>query len=474
MTIDIGSQRELFVDYHFVERLEGACLQLQQPRPAGIAVSYDQPWEDCLAFYTTVLKDGDTYRMYYRANYVESPPATHLTCYAESADGIHWLKPDLGLVEFNGSKHNNVILPTNRQFCVFVDERPGVPADESYKANSRSQHSPHGLVAYASGDGIHWKQMRQEEVVPMQLENNFDSQTPIFWSKAENCYVLYARYMVGTGPYPPESDDPEIWIRSTTRATSRDFLNWTEQIPMTYSDTDSTKPSQHLYTNQTHPYFRAPHIYISLPGRIHFKRRALTDAQAAEVDPIPRSGGAADISDGVLLTTRAGTMRYDFTFRESFVRPGIGYEHWTSRSNYPALGIVQTGPAEMSLYVQRGYGLPTAHLERLALRLDGFASIHAPYTGGEMLTRPFKFSGSELEINHSTSAAGGIRVEIQEADGRPLPGYSLDQCPEIIGDEIERIVAWQRGSDVGGLQGRPVRLRFALQDADLFALRFRS
>jgi hypothetical protein len=262
-------------------------------------------------------------------------------------------------------------------------------------------------------------------------------------------------------------------IRSTARATSTDFLNWTEQTPMTFSDTDSATPSQHLYTNQTHPYFRAPHIYISLPGRIHFNRSALTEAQSAEVCPDPVSGGGVDISDGVLLSTRAGTTRYDFTFKESFIRPGIGYNNWTSRTNYPALGVMQTGASEMSLYVQRDYDQQTAHLDRMTLRIDGFASVNASYAGGEMVTKPFTFSGRELEINYSTSAAGDLKVEIQESGGRPVQGYALDECPEIIGDELERTVRWGEGSDVSKLAGTPIRLRFAMKDADLFSLRFR-
>ena len=457
---DIGSQRELFVDRYIIDRLDGTSLKLHHPQPAEVAIRYDKPWEDCLAFYTTVLKDGDIYRMYYRGSLMGSSP--HPTCYAESADGIHWTKPDLGLVEVNGSTQNNVILSHNGQFCPLIDTRPGVPDTERYKANGRDQQRPNSLVGYVSADGIRWTKLRDEPIVPMALENNFDSQNAMFWSEVESRYVLYARHMVG--------DDR---IRSTARATSTDFLNWTEQTPMTFSDTGSTTPSQHLYTNQTHPYFRAPHIYISLPGRIHFGRRALTEAQDAEVCPDPVSGGGTDISDGVLLTTRAGTTHYDFTFKESFIRPGIGYNNWTSRTNYPALGVVQTGENEMSLYVQRDYDQGTAHLDRLTLRIDGFASVNAPYAAGEMVTRPLQFSGEELEINYSTSAAGGIRVEIQDASGVPVDGYTLDECSEIIGDELDRVARWEGGSDVSKLAGTPIRLRFVIQDADLFSLRFR-
>ncbi len=66
-----------------------------------------------------------------------------------------------------------------------------------------------------------------------------------------------------------------------------------------------------------------------------------------------------------------------------------------------------------------------------------------------------------------------MRVEIQNATGNPIPGFALDDCPEIIGDEIGRVVAWKGGPDVSQLTGRPVRLRFAMKDADLFAFRFR-
>lgn len=178
-----------------------------------------------------------------------------------------------------------------------------------------------------------------------------------------------------------------------------------------------------------------------------------------------------DCSDAVLLTSRGGA-RYDRTFLESFLRPGYGLEHWVSRTNYPALNIVQTGEAEMSLYVNRAYGQPSAHLARFTLRLDGFASLHAGYKGGEMVTKPLRFTGSRLEINYSTSAAGGIRIEIQSETGAPVPGYSLDECPEIIGDRIARTVAWRRGPDVSPLAGKPIRLRIVLKDADLFSFRF--
>jgi N-acetylneuraminic acid mutarotase len=145
-----------------------------------------------------------------------------------------------------------------------------------------------------------------------------------------------------------------------------------------------------------------------------------------------------------------------------------------ARANYPALGVVPTGPAEMSVYVVRHYGQPSIFIERLALRTDGFASLHGPYSGGEALTKPIRHSGRELEVNFATSAAGSLRVELQEPDRQPVPGFALADCAEVIGDQIDRVIRWRGGSDVSALAGRPLRLRFALKDADVYSFRFRS
>ena len=90
-----------------------------------------------------------------------------------------------------------------------------------------------------------------------------------------------------------------------------------------------------------------------------------------------------------------------------------------------------------------------------------------------MVTRPLTFTGGELIINVATSAAGSVRVEIENEAGQPIEGYSIGDCPEIIGDQIDRVVVWKRGSDVSQLAGRMVRLRFVMKDADLYSLRFR-
>jgi hypothetical protein len=109
---------------------------------------------------------------------------------------------------------------------------------------------------------------------------------------------------------------------------------------------------------------------------------------------------------------------------------------------------------------------------RCTVRVDGFASIHGPYDGGELTTKPLTFEGSGLEVNYDTSAAGSIRVEIQDRHGKPVSGYELRDCDPLIGDEVSRIVTWSSEADVASLAGKPIRLRFVMKDADLFSLRF--
>ena len=118
----------------------------------------------------------------------------------------------------------------------------------------------------------------------------------------------------------------------------------------------------------------------------------------------------------------------------------------------------------MSLFLTGG--------RRYALRIDGFVSVNAPLPAGELVTRLLTFSGKELEINYSTSAAGKILVSLEDASGSAIPGFTRDDCEPIYGDHITRVVTWKKGSDVSVLAGKPIRLRVEMSDADLYSLRF--
>lgn len=456
--VDIASRLELFVDDFLIERLEGAVLKLHEPVPAGVALRFDRPWEGPFCGYVTVFKDGDRFRMYYRglpkAGRDGSPD--EVTCYAESRDGVTWVKPNLGLFEVHDTRENNVVLagqaPFSHNFAPFFDTRPGVPKEERYKALAGT--SEKGLFGFVSADGLHWRKLRD---TPLVTQGAFDSQNVAFWSESEHCYALYLRTWTGGG---------FKGFRTVSRATSPDFFNWSAPVEMSFGDT----PREHLYTSQTLPYFRAPHLYLALPMRFLPGRQVLTDEQSRALGVNP--GYVSDGAETVFMTSRGGT-RYTRAFMEGFIRPGPDLGNWASRAGLTAWGVVPTGPAEMSLFKQAHYAQPTSHLVRYTLRTDGFASVNAPYRGGEFVTKPLTFAGKELLLNFSTSAAGSVRVEIQRADATPLPGYTLAEATELIGDQVERAASWKNGADVSRLAGQPMRLRLAMKDADVYSLRFR-
>lgn len=454
----IGSRLELFVDHYLIEKLEGTELKLHTPILAGIAVKFDHPWEGAFCGYPTIIKDGDTYRLYYRGlpGAGKDGSEAEVTCYAESRDGINWVKPDLGLYKINGSYNNNVILsgfaPLSHNFSPFLDSKPGIPESERFKAFAGTSRS--GLIAFVSADGIRWQKLHDEPVI---TEGAFDSQNVAFWSESEKYYVCYFRTWT-SGEFKG--------YRTISRTTSKDFLTWTVPVKMDFGDT----PVEHLYTNQTQPYYRTPHIYIALPMRFMPGRKVLTDTQAKSLGVSPKY--KSDCAETVFITSRGGN-RYDRTFMEGFIRPGSDPGNWASRAGIGALGIVPTSPSEISIYKQAHYAQPTAHLLRYILRTDGFVSVNAPYNGGEMVTKPLTFIGKNLVINFSTSAAGFIKIEIQDATGKPIPGFTIDEAEETIGDDIERVVSWKNGTDVNKLAGKTIRLRFVMKDADLYSIRFK-
>ena len=490
---DIGSRRELFVDDHLIERLTGCAeLRLHHPQPREIVIEHDAPWEGSGSGYHSLFKDGDLYRLYYKAWHLEGSkknPYTgdadaHRLCYAESRDGITWRKPELGLVDYEGSKANNIVIPSGwmgemhlsaAEAAVFKDENPAAPPDARYKALVRCR-KPWGLIAFKSGDGVRWAPLSENPVI---TEGAFDSQNLAFWDAARGEYRAYWRYF--TEGITNETTWKMGGYRGIRTATSKDFIQWSAPVDVGFP---GATREVHLYTNQIKPYHRAPHIFIGLPMRYVDRgwtdsARALPELPNRQLRATVNQRYGTAVSDSLLISSRDGVSfnRWD----EAFLRPGIEREGtWNYGHQCLAWHMVETAsaldggaPTELSFYAVESYWTGrSSTLRRHTLRLDGFVSVNAPSRGGELLTRPLRFTGGELRLNFSTSAAGSIRVEIQDEAGRPLPGHGLEECEVIYGDTLDRRVAWKQGADVSALQGRPVRLRFVLEDADLFSLWF--
>ena len=445
--IDIGSDRQLFVDDYWIDRIDGARRRLHRPTARETAIAIDRPWERGGVSYLNTFPDEGVYRGWYRCDPVgfRGSDDASFTAYAESDDGIHWRKPHQGVLEFEGSKDNNLVwMGPGINLAPFRDDNPNARDDERYKAFVRVSRE---LFAIASPDGIRWRKMREE---PVLTDWPFDTLNIPFWDTWRGEYVAYTRGVAGTGPFL----GGVRWIR---RTTSDNFLDWTELVDIDTGDA----PMEQFYTNSCVQYERAPGIYLMFPSRFVYERK-----------PTPDWPGGYGVDDAVFMSSRDG-LHFDRSFLEAFVRPGLDRENWHERSIYIERGILDTGPGEISLYGMEHKDLPTMRIRRYALRTDGFVSVNAGYSGGEFTTHPLVFAGSDLEINYSTSAVGSVRVEVQDAKGRPQPGLSLDDSAEIFGDEIEGTALWNGNASLAILSGKPIRLRFALQDANLYAFKFR-
>ncbi len=490
--IEIGDRRELFVEDTLIDSHQGVELRLHKPKPRGVVIVHDQPWEGSGSGYHSVFQDGDLYRMYYKAWQLEVTQGKVDTgkhplycCYAESKDGIHWKKPKLGLHDFQGSKDNNIAITSGTlgdlqvdagHPAVFKDENPNAPADAKYKAIVRSS-GKNGLLVFKSPDAIHWSPLSKEPI--FSGLGAFDSQNLAFWDSHINKYRAYWRiFTAGT-------TNDKTWkpsgYRAIRTATSDDLVYWTDQFDVQYTDS----PDEHLYTNQIKQYHRAPHILIGFPTR-YFDRgwsksmEQLPEARHRKLRASTSQRYGTAITEGLFMASRDG--RTFKRWNEAFLPAGHGYpDNWKYGDNYIAWHVVETKsavagqPNELSLYASEDYWTgSSSRLRRYTLRLDGFVSAHAGGKTGQLITKPLTFSGDELSINFKTSAAGGIRIELQTENGKPIPGHSLADCPTIFGDDINRTIEWKTGTDLSAISGKPVRLLIELKDADLYSFQFRG
>ncbi len=461
--LDIGTGPVLFVDSYFVGSLSNATLAMQRPVPREVVFRFDAPWEGPECAYITVLKDRENFRMYYRGG---GETTEEVTCMAESRDGVNWERPNLGLFEFKGSKSNNIVYrgttkaySESHNFAPFIDANPAAKPEDRYKALALTKYrDPSGerkraLGALASPDGIHWRKLQEGPII---TSGGFDSQNLAFWDEPHGKYACYFR-------------EGRNGVRSVRRALSADFLHWSDPEWIEYG----SAPAEQFYTSAITPYFRNGNLYLGFPMRFVPERKEV-GADARKVDAL---------SDGVMISSHDGLNFYR-EFMEAFIRPGLDARNWGNGhgNNTPSWGLVPTGPAEMSLYWAEHYGADYSskvgklergsppQLRRGTLRLDGLGSVDGRYRGGEMVTKAFVGRGGKLRLNYATSAAGSIRVEVQDEQGAPLPGLAAEECEEIYGDELARPVGWKSGGSLAPLQGRALKLRFILKDADIYSL----
>lgn len=446
--IEIGTRVEMFVDHYLIEHLDQVRLQFNQPEKKEIVLTFEQPWEGVHSFYASVFEDGQKIRLYYRGISTNDLSEGQVTCYAESEDGIHFTKPELGLIPFAGSTKNNIVLQgvIAHNFAPFYDHSPHASANEKYKAlgGLRDLHNAANkrpvLYALCSADGIHWNLMQDG---PVMADGAFDSHNIAFWDANIEAYRCYNRYFSSEH------------IRGVQSTTSKDFIHWGPQQKNEY---DTSVPMEHFYTNATIPCPGAEHMYLSFPMRFVPNRKKMMEHH--------ENG----LSDAVFMTSRDG-VHWDRTFMEAWLRPGLDQRNWTDRNSMVAHGCVETSSNELSFYLVENYRWDSIQLRRVAIRKHGFGSVHAGCQEGSFKTKQLRFSGNTLNLNYSTSVVGHVQVQVLDEFDQVIDGFSFGDMAPLYGDEIAHPVVWQSGKSLSELAGQVVRFEFRLKDADLFSIR---
>jgi hypothetical protein len=500
--LDVGSRRQVFIDKTFLAESKGVDLCVHPPRKTGErTIDTDRPWEKGgIGPYSSVLKTGDGYHMWYHAMDSVQWDSGHTNgaiCYARSTDGIRWEKPNLGLVEYQGSRQNNIVIGHGAAGVelgqdggmVFLD--PKAPADQRFRMLVRfgaKVEEGEACHLYSSGDGIHWKLTHKSVVVsrPQKKGHNLDSQNVMFWDGRLQKYVTYVR---------KNRMEPGSQGRCIARGESDHLGDFpaVQDMPIIFGpDKDDphhgNTPVVDFYMSAAIKYPWADNAYYMFPtAYYHYIGGALGEFPRE----VPTNAGPLDTQ---FAASRDGITweRYD---RRPFVPLGMkGEFDWASARTIWGL-VPDTTGREMYLYYRAsdwlhgwdrdernkrlltGAGLGAdqniAVISRLVLRRDGFVSVRGAYTGGEFTTPPLTFTGNKLILNVDTSATGIARIGIIDDHGAWVDGFAPEKCDLIhTANEVNRIVTWQRNSDVSRLAGKPVRLRFMLRDCDLYAFQF--
>ncbi|MAE64102.1 MAG: hypothetical protein CMJ18_07480, partial [Phycisphaeraceae bacterium] len=432
--------------------------------------------------------DDDVFRMWYRTSW-DASCSDAAMAYATSTDGIHWERPGLGKVAFNDSTDNNLFMPpifhddwachgarvlkdppdresdpARRYKMMIFAVRPGSgkPLREIDPAVDKARW---GFFVAFSPDGLDWN--LQPEPVILDYKNHYGGYNSVFYDSMLGRYVAY---MQRRPELHFESPRYPVNRRFVSRMESEDFIHWTDPNYRVLGPDEADPPGSDLFEPEPFRYEPAGYAYINM---------ALWLDQFRD-----QSGTRLAISRDNLMWRWAGERR-------PFIPHGPPGS-WDSQMIHPPLLPALVRNDEILIYYcangtsgmaegkiaqvprRRNVGLAT-------LRLDGFISLNAGVAWGQVTTWPIVFKGSKLALNvdaerlvPSESYDHGVRVEITDPMNQVMPGYSYRDCDPIRVDDVRCPVTWKGNPDVSRFAGQPIKLRFYLSFASLYAFQFHA
>ena len=495
--LDIGSQKQLFIDDFIVESMESRVYRLMN-RPKKYhnnpVIRLDMDWEhkgglshggDC----GQILYDPDRklYRFY--GLLVNWDWSERFIFYAESKDGIHWVKPRLGQQKYLGYDTNFIRLPFDEEAHSNAIFRDPAAKSETERYKMLYFQKRDGKVSMYPGyseDGLNWKAYDVDRrAVPYWSDTNNN----LLWDSKRKRYILYLRTFNQLNRWidrePAYADD--IRMRTASFATSSDFLNWDSPPSIRDADdrflcfhADEKDPvgSRDFYTLEVLPYGGGYVGFTSVYHNMHGVAPAGMDSGNAQSPWMDRM-------DVQLLWSRDAVKFERVGERRVFIPTGPSGS-WDEDMVYSVHGgIVREDLGEIWLYYEGFTGHhwfyhrqehQRGQVGLAILRLDGFVAV----TGrGALTTRRLKFEGNALRINatgvdkYVGPGYGTVHVELLDAETETaISGFDKESSDPFGEDRIDHVMTWKGSSDVSSLQGKSIKLRFHLDKAKLFAFQF--
>lgn len=458
------AQRHLFLDPGFIREAKGVSLHVNPPQRREMVIRPDKPWEQLtITFYLTVLDEEGRLRMWYVCRDKANHPNV---AYAESRDGVQWTKPNLGIVEYDGSKENNLTGLTSLEGTVFRD--PNAPEQERYAYVTHLWTE--GMVRFHSPDGLRWQRDRE----PL-LRLGADTQNVTFWDARLGKYVLYLRGWIRGADRKPyrrvvRAEMPNLTTPLAMDASEKSWRPWGkdkvavigDELPVVFAADESDPPDCDVYNISALPYPSDPRWYLGFPSM--FQREGHPSRGRLEVQFTGSRDGIA-------------WHRYD---RKPYAPLGPADSESASMT-FMGTGMVVRGDEIW----QYGTGFWSHHgdtesrklktdgtIYRYVQRLDGFVSADFGEKDSTCVTAPVKVDAPTLLLNVDTGALGRMRVGLANADGTPLAGFEAEACDVLRINSTHAQVTWKGQRDVASLQGREVCVVFTGTRAKLYGFRF--
>jgi len=490
---DIGSEKQLWLDERLMdqERSHGVTRRMNPPLRIERVMTPDAPWEALgFIFYSSVVEAKDGFLLYYGS--YDAEKKKHF-CVATSEDGLHWVRPKLGLREFGGSKDNNILAVDAVEACVINDADQQKP-DLHYRL-FYTRHWPDpqraGVYTATSADGIHWNEMEQRMLpfVP-------DSQPSAYWDDERKEYAIFLRawdkkrFVARVGvkhvedPWPWDAQGPPFMVWGPNKIPTL-----SHELPIVMGPDEKDPPSLELYTSGCLKLGDdgTRHAYLAFPA-------AFTLYKGPEWEPraLPKtSDGSFDVQ---LAVSRDG-VQWE-RFREPYISTGrldgldlrlvsmgVGMVHPRARrpDDWPCLQYFVGWPythgqpvvwdrdvKEREKWMKQDRGGIYCAMQRC----DGFVSMDAGNEEGVLVTKPVKFKGSKLFLSFKTAGIGSVKVALLDEAGQPFEGFDKEDCELINGDELQHEVKRKGKGGVSPLQGVTMRLQFTMRNAKVFAWQF--